>query len=198
LPYNCPKFADKLSCCLEAGVNLPYPLYSYQGALMAKFQHGPRTLSKTIGQITKPIFSKRGFADGAIISEWPTIAGSLLAAHSAPEKIDYPRNAKTGGTLRLRVESGSFALEVQHLEPQIIQRINTYFGYKAVGSIKTIQGPLPKQSDTSAPAPKTLNAKQESALIQELSDVDDDDIREALEKLGRSILSRSEPADTKK
>jgi hypothetical protein len=109
-----------------------------------------------------------------------------------PEKIDYPRNVKTDGILRLRVDSGSFALEIQHFEPQLIERINTYFGYKAVGSVKTIQGPLPKKQKTSEPESKTLNAAQENTLNQELSDVDDEEIREALEKLGRSILSRSD------
>ena len=165
---------------------------------MAKFQHGPRALAKTIGRITKPIFSRRGFADGAVIDEWPAIAGDLLAQHTVPEKIDYPRNVKTDGTLRLRVDSGSFALEIQHFEPQLIERINTYFGYRAVGSVKTIQGPLPKRKEMSAPEPKTLNAAQENVLNQELSNVEDEDIREALEKLGRSILSRSEAEIAKK
>ena len=159
---------------------------------MAKFQHGPRALAKTIGRITKPIFSRRGFADGAVIAEWPAIAGDLLAQHTVPEKIDYPRNVKTDGILRLRVDSGSFALEIQHFEPQLIERINTYFGYKAVGSVKTIQGPLPKKQKTSEPESKTLNAAQENTLNQELSDVYNEEIREALENLGRSILSRSD------
>jgi hypothetical protein len=165
---------------------------------MAKFQHGPRVLGKAIGRITKPIFSRRGFADGAIIAEWPAIAGDLLAQHTVPEKINYPRNVKTGGTLQLRVDSGSFALEIQHFEPQLIERINTYFGYKAVGSVKTIQGPLPEKQETSVPEPKALNAAQEIALNQELSDVDDDDIREALKKLGRLVLSRSGSENTEK
>ena len=165
---------------------------------MAKFQHGPRALSKTIGRITKPIFAKRGFADGAILSEWPEIAGSLLAAHTAPEKIDYPRHVKTNGILRLRVDSGSFALEVQHLEPQLIERINTYFGYKAVGSIRTIQGPLPEKAASITSTLKTLNNEQEAALNEGLSDVHDEDIRHALEKLGRSILGRSDTNDPEK
>jgi hypothetical protein len=165
---------------------------------MAKFQQGPRALSKSIGRITKPIFAKRGFADGAILSEWHEIAGSLLATHTAPEKIAYPRNVKTNGILRLRVDSGSFALEVQHLEPQLIERINTYFGYKAVGSIRTIQGPLPEKEASATSTLKTLNSEQELALNKELSDVSDEDIRHALEKLGRAILERSDTSDPEK
>jgi hypothetical protein len=162
---------------------------------MAKFQQGPRALAKTIGRITRPIFAKRGFADGAIVSEWPEIAGSLLAAHTAPEKINYPQNVKTNGILRLRVDNGSFALEVQHLEPQLIERINRYFGYKAVGSIRTIQGPLPEKEAPATSSHKQLSKEQEFTLNEELSDVYDKDIRHALEKLGRAILGRSNTHD---
>ena len=165
---------------------------------MAKSQKGPRALSKAIGSITRPIFAKRGFADGAILSEWPEIAGSLLAAHTAPEKIHYPRNVKTNGILRLRVDSGSFALEVQHLEPQLIERINRYFGYKAVGSIRTIQGPLPEKEAPAISPHKSLSDEQECDLNEELSDVHDEDLRHALEKLGRAILGRSNTNDPEK
>lgn len=165
---------------------------------MAKFQHGPRALARAIGHITKPIFAKRGFADGAILSEWSTIAGSLLANHTAPEKIDYPRSSKTNGILRLRVDSGSFALEVQHLGPQLIERINTYFGYNAVGSVKTIQGPLPKKATQSTQKLPPFNVEQESTLNDKLSDVEDDDIRQALQKLGRYVLGRTKNGAPKK
>jgi hypothetical protein len=153
---------------------------------------GPRALAASLGAITKPVFGKRGFADGAILNDWAVIAGPHLAAHSQPEKIAYPKGAGDGGTLHLRIDSGSMAIELQHLQPLLIERINGYFGFKAVDRLKITQGPLPDRDEKPAWSPRTLATGEESVLAESLMDVDDDDVRDALLALGRAIIGRNE------
>jgi len=151
---------------------------------------GPRALAGSLSAVTKTVFAKRGFADGAILKDWPVIAGGHLAAHSQPEKIAYPRDAGSGGTLHLRIDSGGMATELQHLEPLLIERINGYFGFKAVERLKITQGPLPESGEKPDWTPRPLDKEEETGLAESLMDVEDDDLRRALRALGRAVIGR--------
>ena len=54
-------------------------------------------------------------------------------------------------TLVLRVE-GPVALEIQHLSGVIIERVNRFFGWRAVGRIQIRQAPLARREEESAAA----------------------------------------------
>lgn len=157
---------------------------------MAERKRGVGTLAAAAKRVTSPLFGKRGLADGAIVADWPMIVGEMLARRSAPQRIAYPPGKHTDGLLHLRVESGGLATELQHLEPVIVERINGYFGYRAISGIRMQNGPLPRRED---PAPKPirpLTAEEERALEKSLSAVADDALRERLEALGRAVLGR--------
>ena len=151
---------------------------------------GPRALAATVANITRPLFSRRGFADGAIVNEWPAIVGAHFAAHSAPEKIVAASGGRAEGTLHVRIDSGSLAIELQHLEPLLIERINGYFGYRAVARLKLLQGPLPKRRKASPQAIRALEPDEEEELVRQLCTVDDPELRHALEALGRAVIGR--------
>ncbi len=138
----------------------------------------------------RAIFGKRGFADGAILKDWPTIAGEHLARHSLPEKVFNPKGARTGGILHLRIDKGSMATELQHLEPLLIERINGYFGFRAVDRLKITQGPLPETAAKPARARRRLDAADQEDLARSLISVDDAELRQALEALGRAVKER--------
>lgn len=151
---------------------------------------GPRALGVSLAKITKALFGKRGFADGAILKDWPTIAGEHLARHSLPERVIYPRGARAGGTLHLRIDNGSMATELQHLEPLLIERINGYFGFSAVKNLKITQGPLPETAEKPARARRRLDEADQEDLARSLISVDDAELRQALEALGRAVMER--------
>lgn len=151
---------------------------------------GPRALAGAIAQIAKPILGRRGFAQAAIVTDWPAIAGIALAARSLPMRIQYPAGSRADGTLQLRVADGSMAMQVAHLEPLILERINAYFGYKAVARIAIFQGPLPRRPESRAVATARLGPEEEARLESLLDSVTDAGLRAALEQLGRSVLSK--------
>jgi hypothetical protein len=150
----------------------------------------PSALGAAIARLTKPLFAKRGLADGAIVAEWAAIVGPKLAEESAPEKIVYPGGQGTEGTLHLRIASGSLAIELQHLQPLLLERINGYFGYRAVARLKLIQGPVPKPPARVGETPRALEPAEEEALARSLADVADADLHARLDALGRAILAR--------
>lgn len=152
---------------------------------------GPRALATSLSAATKTAFGKRGFADGAILKDWPVIAGGHLADHSQPEKITYPTGAGDDGTLHLRLDSGSMATELLHLEPLLIERINGYFGFKAVARLKITQGPLPDTAAKPVWNPRPLKTEEETNLIESLIEVEDEDLQRSLRALGRAVIGRS-------
>ena len=157
---------------------------------------GLRALAASLPKATARALGKRGFAEGALLTEWPSIVGEMIAGRCLPLRLTGRREAG-GGTLLLRVAPG-FALELQHLEPQLIERINGYFGRRAVQRLKYQQGPLPSlaQSRRRAPppAPAALSPQQQAALQDKLADVDDEALRAALERLGRAVAQKTSSA----
>ena len=107
------------------------------------------------------------------------------------------KNEKTGGTLQLIVLSGAFAMEIKQREPQILSQINTYFGYNVVTKLKIIQNSCPenfllnkKPIDN---VKKILVSAEEQNYITEIfKDVDNSNLREHLENLGKAVFSNKQ------
>ncbi|WP_152426701.1 DUF721 domain-containing protein [Paramagnetospirillum caucaseum] len=141
-------------------------------------------------RVTRPVFGKHGFAGGALVVDWPAIVGSAVASHTLPLSIKFPPKERSEGTLVVKVDSGAFALEMQHLEPLIVERINGYFGWKAVARLRLRQGPLPEAA-TAKPAPAPAPTAKPPAAGR-LAQVEDPELRAVLERLGRR-LAESRP-----
>jgi hypothetical protein len=152
-----------------------------------------------VAGLTRELFRKRGFAENHILTNWPDIAGDVIADYSAPERLVYPRRLREGrgpsdpATLEIRVD-GPIALEIRHLEPQIIERINSYYGYAAVGRLKLIQGPLPPRPRARRRPIRALAAAERAALAEELQPIAETDLKDALTRLGERILGRTSPS----
>jgi hypothetical protein len=149
----------------------------------------PRALGTTVEKLTRPIFGKRGFSEAAIVTDWASVIGAELARHTRPERIAFARHSRSEGTLHLRVANSGLALELQHLEPQLIERINRYFGYRAVARVSISQGPVRSPEEKPVAPEKTLDPVSQKALESKLSNVTDPDLRMALERLGQRILA---------
>ncbi len=154
--------------------------------------------TKPVGQhiekLTKRAFGKRGFAGGTIISQWDKVVGKELAALSVPVRITYPKGKRSGGTLYLRIASGSIALELQHMETILIDRINTHFGYRSVERVQLQQAPLPDYGEDGSEIYKEelppLTPQSQNDLDNSLSHIEDPELHAALERLGENIMRR--------
>ena len=99
--------------------------------------NGLNPFSADISNFAAKLLGKKGVIEMKILSEWKNIVGQDLAEHSLPEKISFAKDQRDNGVLHLAVTSGAFAIEISHNTPLILEKINTYFGYKAVTKIKT-------------------------------------------------------------
>lgn len=150
-------------------------------------------LHKAVETVTRPAFRKHGIAESRIITEWAHIAGGVLAGKTLPTRIAFARGKRDHGTLHLTVSPG-WALEVQHLEPLILDKIATFFGYRAVAKLHITQAPLPLPEPPRRRKPETPLSAEDSANLTRLTDgVEDDELRRALESLGTAIL-REKPS----
>lgn len=149
-----------------------------------------RALAADVPQIVKPTLGKRGFVEGQLVAQWAEIVGADLARHMLPEKLSFPSGQRRDGTLRLRVASG-FALEAQHREPQILERLNAFFGYRALARLTLIQGPLPADRAAVPTRQRNLAAAEQAALEQRVAGVADSELRRALTRLGEAVIGAS-------
>ena len=115
--------------------------------------------------------------------------GVEIATHSEPLKISWPRavgdEAPEPATLVLRVE-GPAALEIQHLSAVILERVNRFFGWQAIGRVALRQAPLRRREQPSPQAPDPAVARP-ARIAEALPEVKDEDLRQALGRLGAAI-----------
>jgi hypothetical protein len=146
-----------------------------------------RPLSDLLRKTLNDAFAKQGFASTELVTRWTEIAGVEIAAHSQPEKIQWPRavgdDLPDPGTLILRVE-GPTAVEIQHLSRVILERVNRFFGWQAVGTLRLRQAPLSKRAVAKTPAVDSAEAARIAATLTQIAD---DDLRAALARLGAAI-----------
>jgi hypothetical protein len=140
---------------------------------------------------------RRGFAEGGLIAHWPAVVGEEVARATAPLKLAFPRGERRGGTLTLRV-AGVHATEIQHLVPQIIERINGYLGYGAIARLKLEQGRLPKPRRPAMREPGPLQPAEQAALDAAVRGIGDSDLRQALDALGRAVKGLRRPTNPAK
>jgi len=155
---------------------------------MSKFPRGfPRPLSELLNATLVDVLKAQGFASTEIISRWPDIVGPEIAVHSEPLKINWPRPVGTEtpepATLVLRVE-GPAALEIQHLAAVILERVNRFFGWQAIGRLALRQAPLRHRE---RPKPHAADPFLAAEVAETLPDIKDENLRQALGRLGAAI-----------
>ncbi len=175
------------------------PKPSSQAARADRKRRGSlRALSASLPGVTKRAFARRGLMGADLARQWPAIVGAGLAERCRPRKLRFPRPGEAlDGDLTLRV-APAWALEIQHLETLLLERINSFFGYRAVARLILQQGPLPTESRRSAreeraaidPADSDAAALDDEDLTSKLAQVTDPALREALEGLARSFRQR--------
>lgn len=135
---------------------------------------GPKMVGAHVPAITKKAFERFGFPQAALLTDWEAIIGPELARFTEPERLKWPRPSEnapddesqskpvpagkmrkpprdfTGATLVLRVD-GPLAIEVQHKSVQIIERINGYFGFRAVTELRILQAPVVRKLSRPVP-----------------------------------------------
>jgi hypothetical protein len=148
-----------------------------------------RPIAELMPEVGRTAFRKFGFVQSSVVSRWPEIVGAQHARVSLPQAIRFPLGEKADGILELLVEPAHATL-IQHVIPEIIDRVNRFFGYRAVARVKLRQGAVkPASAPPRAPAPPSLKPVP-IELGDSLRDIGDPELRAVLESLARSMAAR--------
>ncbi len=147
-----------------------------------------RQIADLMPAIGRTAFRRFGFVQSSVVTRWPEIVGVAHARHCAPESIRFPPGEKSDGILQLVVTHAHAPL-IQHVIPEIIDRVNRFFGYRAVARVKLRQGEVqaPKSNTPRAPAAPPSLKPIPMELGDSLRDIGDPELRTVLESLARSL-----------
>jgi len=143
----------------------------------ARFGFGPRPLSQLVPALTRPAFKRRSPAGAQLMADWPDVVGPALAAATTPKRL-------TSGTLTIGC-AGPVAMELTHLAPQLIQRINARFGKPLVERLRFVQQSAPGGAARrpAPPLPAVVPARVEAAIAT----LPEGELRAALSKLAAGV-----------
>ena len=148
-------------------------------------QNRARAVSELLPAIGGAAFKRFGFVQSAVVSRWPEIVGETWAGASMPESIRFPTGKKSEGVLTLTVR-GAHAPMMQHVAPEIIERVNRFFGYAAVARLTIRQGEVARREPRGAP-PSVRPVP--AALGEGLKAIADPELRAVLESLAAGVAA---------
>ena len=155
----------------------------------------PKKLGDTLSKINKNYSSKFGKIEFIILSKWTQIVGSFFADHSEPDKIsriteefnefDEPIYKNF---LHVRV-SPAAAVEFQHYKDTIIEKINSYFGYKAISDLRLQQNFVPEKKikKNINLYDNDLSEEEKVSIKSEINNIKNEELEKSIVNLGASI-----------
>lgn len=152
-------------------------------------------ISEIANGVLDPVLAKRAGINSMLLGMWDEIVGAEFAGCTRPERIKWPRRASQSdafvpGTLTIACE-GARALFLAHTQDQLVQRLNSVFGFPAVDRIKIVQKPV----SNTARAPKPLRAlspERQKQLENMMSGIENQNLRDALARLGKAVIDKQQ------
>lgn len=148
-----------------------------------------RAVSELLPDAGRAAFRRFGFVQSAVVSRWAEIVGARYAGVSAPESIRFPHGKRAEGTLNLVVR-GAHGTMMQHIAPEIIERVNRFFGYAAIIKVQIRQGDVP------APPPRRAPPSFKAVPVelgQSLRLIADPELKAVLEALAAGVAATHGP-----
>lgn len=148
-----------------------------------------RSVAELLPAIGGAAFKRFGFVQSAIVSRWPEIVGERWAGVSAPESLRFPPGKRADGVLHLVVK-GAHAPMMQHITPEIAERVNRFFGYTAVARVQIRQGEVTAREPRRAPVSlRPMPVEMGQGLVG----IADPELRAVLESLAAGVAASSGP-----
>ena len=144
------------------------------------------TAGIAVAKVVKPLSKKyKGSSSAAMLHKnWPEIVGQRWAKISTPVKFTGGRD---GRTLVISAP-GAAATLIMAASGPIIERLNMHLGTGHVAKLRLVQTKLKTDSHNLAPT-RGLSPSQEVYLQDGLSNLPEGGLKQALNKLGRGVLS---------
>lgn len=148
-----------------------------------------RSVGEVVPSVGGASFRRFGFVQSSIVRRWPEIVGARYAEVSAPESLRFPIGKRADGVLTLIVSS-AYAATMQHILPELTERVNRFFGYAAVAKITLKQGAVAPR-EVARPKPELVALPEE--LGDSLRTIADPELKAVLESLARGVATQNFP-----
>lgn len=158
---------------------------------------GFKRTATVLGQQIRKVGESRGFAVSRLLTHWAEVVGDETASIARPVNVSYGRGG-LGATLIL-LTTGAHAPMIEMQKEQLRQKVNAVYGYNAIARIRITQtaatgfaegqaqfGAAPRKTSGPEPTPEITHKAQSLA-----DPVQNSDLRQALERLGRNVLTRT-------
>ena len=140
-------------------------------------------LGADVRRILAPVLGRKGFLFSDILAGWESIAGDI-AGGVYPHSLAFHKDS-AGATLFLKAVSGAHAAAATAQAAEIIEKINSFAGYAAVGALKISQGAAKKTAAGPRVAEKPEISPEKRAFIDSsVQKIDSEELKQALKELG--------------
>jgi len=143
------------------------------------YVQGLRPFGNTLPRGVKGILKKNGYNYSEIISKWNMLVGKDISDCAYPKSIKM-KKGDSDGTLVLAIKRGD-EINIEYSKKKIIDKINSYFGYKLINEIKlqTINSESRKTKNTILKFSKNFEKK--------INEIKNKNIRNSLSQLLKTI-----------
>ena len=153
----------------------------------------PTPVGDLVGGVLDPLLRRRAGISVMLVQSWEEIAGVRLAAVTRPERIAWPRRLSEDdpfrpATLVVACEAVA-AMRLQHETGEMISRINAFLGFEAVDRIRILQKPVGSPDRPARPRARQLTPEETRSVDASVAGIENEDLRAALDRLGRSVLA---------
>ena len=152
----------------------------------------PRTLADAVDKVARQSAGRDWGLYANLLDHWAEIVGAEYAKVTTPVKITFPYQPqeaqRKNGVLTVRLPKG-LAMEFTFKADLIRQRVNAYFGYEAFARIALDAAAL--SSGPAVKAVKKIDAAALDAMKEKASTIENNELRDALEKFGEAMLGRA-------
>ena len=144
------------------------------------YVQGLRLFGNTLPRGLRGILKKNGYNYAEIISKWTILVGADISNMSYPKSIKMSRGNENG-TLILAVKRGD-EIAVEYSKKEIIDKINSYFGYKLIGEIK-----LQTFTSKNHKIKKNVGIKFSKNFQKKINEIKNENIKNSLSQLLKAI-----------
>ena len=146
----------------------------------SRFVQGLRSFKDTLPKNIKRIIKKKGHIFSETLNNWKYIVGDDLF------KVCYPKSFKNSNKLRagyllIMVKRGH-EVDMEYSKKQILDKINSYFGYTVVETLKLVSF---DDSKTNVKKSKNKHNATNSKYMNKIVDIKNDKIKKSLIELSK-------------
>jgi hypothetical protein len=153
----------------------------------------PVQVSEVASDILDPVLRRRAGISVGLVQSWDEIVGPTLAGFTRPERVVWPKRKSDDDPFEPATLvvccSGADALRLQHQSGEVIDRVNAYLGFAAIGRLRILQKPVAEVKPKPVP-PRPLSADETEKISGMTSGIEDEDLREALSRLGHNVFGK--------